>query len=79
MDQALAVRSKTAGVWIALAAGWSGGSMAPPNVTRVPPPVHATPRCVNTGILMALARVEPKNRASTLKAFVDMNISLATR
>ncbi len=79
MNEGMAVRTKSPGVWIALAAGWSGGSMAPPDVPKVPPPPYLTPRAVNTGILGALARVDNRHRAATLKAFVDMGISLATR
>jgi hypothetical protein len=79
LDEAMAVRSKTPGVWIALGAGWSGGSLAPPDVQKVPPPPYLTPRAINTGILGALARVDMRHRATTLRAFVDMGISLATR
>ena len=79
LDEGMAVRSKTPGVWIALGAGWSGGSMAPPDMPSVPPPPYLTPRAINTGILGALARVDIAHRATTLRAFVDMGVTLATR
>jgi hypothetical protein len=79
MEQGMACRTKSPGVWIALAAGWSGGSMVGPELPKVPPPPYLTPRAVNTGILGALARVDNTHRAATLKAFVDMGISLASR
>jgi hypothetical protein len=79
MDEGMAVRSKSPGVWIALAAGWSGGSLAPVGMPKVPPPPYLTARAVNTGILGALARVENRHREPTLRAFVDMGVSLATR
>ena len=79
LTESLAAPDKSPGVWIALAAGWSGGSMAGPEAPRVAPPPYLTPRAVNAGILGALARVDNKHRAPTLKGFVDMGISLATR
>jgi hypothetical protein len=79
MNQAMAAPSKSPGVWIALAAGWSGGSMSAPNLPRVAPPPHLTPRAVSVGILSALAFGGPAQRAETLRTFVDMGISLARR
>jgi hypothetical protein len=79
MNSGMAARDKSPGVWIALAAGWSGGSLSPPDLPRVPPPPSLTPRAVNTAILGVLAKVETKHRATTLKAFVDMGVGLATR
>jgi hypothetical protein len=79
LNEGLAARQSTPGVWIALAAGFSGGSLAPPDLQRVPPSPALTPRAVNTGIMGVLARVETKHRAATLKAFVDMGVSRANR
>lgn len=80
LTQGLACKKTTPGVWVALAAGWSGGSMNPDSSQpRVAPPPSMVARAVNAGILSALARVEISHRAPTLKAFVDMGISLATR
>lgn len=79
LNEAMATRVKTPGVWIALAAGFSGGSLAPADLARVPPPAALTPRAVNTGIMGVLAKVDIKHRAPTLKAFVDMGVGYATR
>jgi len=79
MNEAMACRDTTPGVWIALAAGWSGGSLSPPDLPRVPPPAALTPRAINTGIMGVLARVDTKHRGTTLKGFVDMGVSLANR
>ncbi len=80
MTEGMAARNKTPGVWIALAAGWTSGSLNPdPHQARVPPPPALTPRAINAGILSALARVDIPHRTPTLKAFVDMGVSLATR
>jgi hypothetical protein len=75
----MASPTKTPGVWAALAAGWSGGSMAGPDDVPVTPPPYLTAKAVNAGVLGVLARVHRADRAATLKAFVDMAIRLAMR
>lgn len=70
---------KTPGVWIALGAGWSGGSMMGPDMAPVAPPPYLTAKAINAGVLSGLARVDRAARASTLAAFVDMGIRLVTR
>ena len=79
LDAGMAAPTKTPGVWIALAAGWSGGSMIGPDSMPVTPPPYLTAKAVNAGVLGVLARVDRKERASTLGRFVDMGIRLATR
>jgi hypothetical protein len=79
MNQGMAAPVKSPGVWIALAAGWSGGSMSPPELPRVAPPPYLTPRATGVGILSVLALGSPAQRAETLRSFVDMGISLARR
>lgn len=79
MNEGMAARNKSPGVWIALAAAWSGGSMADSSLPKIPPPPYLTARAVNAGILGALARVDIKHRATTLKHFVDMGVELASR
>ena len=69
-------RPKTPGVWVAFAAGWSGGTMGPLDVSPVPPPPFLTPRAVNAGVLGLLARVETEHRDETLRGFVEMAVKL---
>lgn len=76
LDAAMAAEVKTPGVWAAFAAGWSGGSMAPPEAGPLPPPPFLTPRTVNAAVLSLLARVETRHREEALKAFVDMAVQL---
>lgn len=78
-NEGMAARSKTPGVWIALGAAWSGGSLAPPEAQKVIPPAYLTARAVNTGILGALARVEPKSRMDTIELFVERAVKLAVQ
>jgi hypothetical protein len=79
LESGMVSPTKTPGVWIALAAGWSGGSMVGPDAMPVAPPPYLTAKAVNAGVLGVLARVDRHARAATLKAFVDMGIRLATR
>jgi len=79
LDAGMAGTSKTPGVWVALAAGWSGGSMLPPDAAPVDAPPYLTAKAVNAGVLSALARVDRKSRAATLKQFVNMGMQLLTR
>ncbi len=79
LDAGMASRMKTPGVWIALAAGWSGGSMLDPDAIPVPPPPYLTAKAVNAGILSALARVGRQARGATLRTFVGLGVQLATR
>lgn len=79
LNEGLAVRHTTPGVWVALAAGWAGGSLSPPDLPRVPPPPALTPRAVNTAIMGVLAMVDMRHRGQTLGTFVDMGVGLATR
>lgn len=79
LEAGMAAASKTPGVWAALAAGWSGGSMLSRDMARVEPPPHLTPQAVNAGVLSALARVDRKARGSTLRQFVNMAVHLLKR
>lgn len=79
MRQAMGANEKTAGVWMALAAGWSGGSLAGADVPRVPPPAFLTPRAVMVGTQMALAKVGRESRAASLGSFVDNCLAMIER
>jgi hypothetical protein len=46
---------RKATTWLAFAAGWSGGSMVPPDQTPLPPPAGACPMAANTAIMLAVA------------------------
>lgn len=77
LDAALASPAKTPGVWLALAAGWSGGSMAPRNAPAVPAPPHVCPRALNAAVLSALARIGRADRPDMLQTFVRLARMLA--
>lgn len=76
LDAAMESKAKTAGVWLALAAGWSGGSMSGADLPPVPPPPFLTARAVNAAILSGLARNDMGARQETIERFVRMAIRL---
>lgn len=77
LDGALAAPARSPGVWLALGAGWTGGSLAPPDSAVVAPPRFLTGRAVNAAVLSALARVPHRRRQETLGDFVSMALDLA--
>lgn len=77
LNAAMEARVKSPGVWVALGAGWSSGSMAGADVPPVPPPPYLTARAINAGLLAALARCEQSARAEHLQRFVRMALMLS--
>ncbi|MFN4100673.1 MAG: DUF6931 family protein [Pararhodobacter sp.] len=72
LSAAMQAEARTPGVWLALATGWSGGSIAPAGTSMVPPPRFLTGRGVNAAILSALARVPQRQRQDRLADFLSM-------
>ncbi len=64
--------TRSPGVWLAMAAGWTGGSLAPPEASVVAPPRFLTGRGVNAAVLSALARGKRAHRQETLETFIAM-------
>jgi hypothetical protein len=79
LDAGMNASVKTPGAWIALAAGWSGGSMAPSGMAPVVPPPYLTARAVNAGVLSAIARVPLKQRPMVLDACISMAIQMTEK
>lgn len=77
LDTAMAIEPRTPGVWLGLATGWAGGSVAPAGSAPVPPPRFLTGRGVNAAILTALARMPQASRKSLLRDFLSMARDLA--
>jgi hypothetical protein len=63
--------------WMALAAGWSGGNIVPPQMGIVPAPPHQTARAVRAGLLMATAQIPAENFASVMQGCIDAGMQLA--
>jgi hypothetical protein len=78
LSAGLAADPQHAAAWTALAAGWSGGSLAPVGQEIVvPPPAHLTAKAVRTAVLIGLARGETQLRRSSLAACVDACVRFA--
>lgn len=67
---------KSLGTWIAAAAGWSGGSLAPAaQEMPVPPPEHLTARATVAAINL-MAGLEPVNFETRRVAYITRAINL---
>jgi hypothetical protein len=62
---------------LALAACWTGGSLAPPNLPAVPPSPFMTAKGVAGAVLLAATRGEPARIADTQRLFVELGIDVA--
>ncbi|MCC5974382.1 MAG: hypothetical protein JJT81_10065 [Rubellimicrobium sp.] len=74
MREALWAPAQSPGVFLGLAVGWSGGSIAPNDPAPVAP--HRAPRAINRAVLSCLATVELPRRPAVLSQFIDMAESL---
>ncbi len=70
MREALWAPTRSPGVMLALAVGWSGGSVAPNDPAPVPP--ARTCKALNTAVLSVLAKVDLRHRPVFLQRFIDM-------
>jgi hypothetical protein len=70
MREALWATTRSPGVMLALAVGWSGGSVAPND--PAPVPIHRTPKALNTAVLSMLAKVDLRQRPLYLHRFIDV-------
>jgi hypothetical protein len=70
MRRALWAQTRSPGVMLGLAVGWSGGSVAPND--PAPVPIHRTPKALNTAVLSMLAKVDLRHRPVYLQRFIDM-------
>jgi hypothetical protein len=66
----------TPGAWAAAAAGWAGGSLAPPDVPVVPPPDHLTAHAVAGAVALAAAS-DPEQLEAREVAFLQAALDLA--
>jgi hypothetical protein len=76
MAAAAATGYDTPGAWTAAAAGWAGGSLAPPDVPVVPPPEHLTAHAVAGAVALAAAS-DPEQLEARQMAFLHAALDLA--
>jgi hypothetical protein len=78
MKQAEATGFGSAEAWAAVAAFWSGDSMAPPEAPKVPPQPHFTGLAVAGSIALAAARGPAVRRDDRLARFLTSAKDIAT-
>ena len=64
--------------WAAVAAFWSGDSMAPPEAPKVPPQPHFTGLAVAGAVALAAARGPAARRETRLRHFLVSAKDIAT-
>jgi hypothetical protein len=64
--------------WLAFAAGWSGGSMVPPDQTPLPPPAGACAMAANTAIMLAVAAGDPRAVSDRMEACAEAGVRFAS-
>lgn len=64
--------------WVAMAAFWSGGSMAPEGVPTVAPGEAFTGRAVAGSVLLAAVRLRPADAAARLLRFIESARDIAS-
>jgi len=64
-------------VWTALAAGWSGGSMMPPEYPAMPAAPHQTARAVRAGLLIAMTQLPHDLTSKVMKTCLENGIQMA--
>jgi hypothetical protein len=63
--------------WMALAAGWSGGSIVPPEMGHAPAAPDQTARAIRAGLMIAMAKVLNSEMSKVLKPCLEEGMSLA--
>jgi hypothetical protein len=70
MDKAQLAGCTSAEAWAAVAAFWSGDSMAPADQPKVPPAPHLTGVAVAGAVVLASVRGDPARQSARLKRFL---------
>ena len=68
---------RVATTWLALAAGWSGGSMCAADLTPLPAPISACAKAANAAIILAVCAGDPLAIAPWIKACAEAGIRFA--
>jgi hypothetical protein len=68
---------RAATTWLAFAAGWSGGSVTPPDKDPMPAPPAACAQGVHTAILLAASAGDPLGVVDRVKAYAKAGIRFA--
>lgn len=77
MERAQATKFDSALIWPAVAAFWSGGSLAPPNLPAVPPAAHLSGVAVLGGVTLAAVQTEPALADEKRRRYIEIAIDIA--
>ena len=72
-----ACNQRAATTWLAFAAGWSGGSVTPPDKDPMPAPSAACAQAVHTAVILAACAGDPLGVVDRLKACAEAGIRFA--
>src|ERR1700761_5930760 len=72
-----ACNQRAATTWLAFAAGWSGGSVTPPDNDPMPAPPAACAQGVHTAVILAACAGDPLGVVDRLKACTEAGIRFA--
>jgi hypothetical protein len=67
----LETSAKLSGAWVALAAGWSGGSIAPLGAAPMPPSPAATAQALRVALLSAASRLASDRKQAIMASWVQ--------
>jgi pSer/pThr/pTyr-binding forkhead associated (FHA) protein len=73
---AAAAEHQTPAAWVATAAFWSGGSLAPPNVPAVPPGEHLTAHAACGAVMLAAVARQPEKAPQRYAQFLQIGKEL---
>lgn len=77
LDTGAAADPRGPGAWLAMATGWSGGSMSAQGLPEVPVPGFLMGRALNAAVMTALARVTQEKRRRMLDHYISIAEVLA--
>jgi hypothetical protein len=77
MERAQATQFDSALIWPAVAAFWSSGSLAPPNLPAVPPPLHLSGVAVCGAVTLAAVQTEPALAEQKRQRYIEIAIDIA--
>jgi hypothetical protein len=77
MQAAEAMEFQTAASWAAVAAFWSGGSLAPPEAPAVPPGAFLTAQAVAAAVMLAAVQGAPEKASDTYRTFLRQGLTIA--
>lgn len=77
MERAQATSFDVPAAWAAVAAFWSGGSLAPPNVPEVPVAPHLIGVAVAGAVSLAAVQTEPEHAQKKRERFLTVAVDIA--